>query len=130
MNDLAKSSVLLVLRCGGYADLALRAGFAFTLAVMFGFVLDDLSDFPSDRLVGKATALTRNQLSIGGAKLLSWCLAGSAVIVSPGGAWGKGRSSTDLGGVRLLPAFFQGFARVEGILHGNPDLHTHAKRLR
>lgn len=59
------------------------------LATMFGFVVDDISDLPADRAVGKPTALAEGRISVLQARLLSSVLAVTAVIVSPGGLHGK-----------------------------------------
>jgi 4-hydroxybenzoate polyprenyltransferase len=69
---------------------ALTAGFAVSLATMFGFVLDDISDLPADRIVGKHTALADGRISILQSKLVCGVLALSAISFSPGGVLGRG----------------------------------------
>ena len=73
-----------------------------TLATMFGFVVDDISDLAADQAVGKPTALAEGRLSVLEARLWSGVLAVAGVIVSPGGLQGKCVILMTLIALRLL----------------------------
>jgi hypothetical protein len=82
-------SGMLVFRVLGSIDTATRAGLAMTLTAMFGFVVDDIDDLPTDLVIHKNTALTVKRVSISDAWVLSVCLVVSALLLSPGGITGR-----------------------------------------
>lgn len=94
--------------------LGFAAGFAISLATMFGFVLDDISDLPADRMVGKRTALADGRISILQSQVLCGVLALSAILVSPGGVLGRAVILATLAGLGT----YHSFSRAVPVLKG------------
>jgi 4-hydroxybenzoate polyprenyltransferase len=94
--------------------LALTAGFAVSLATMFGFVLDDISDLPADQIVGKHTALADGRISILQAKQVCGFLALSAISFSPGGVIGRGMILATLAALGTYHSFSRAIPVLKG----------------
>jgi 4-hydroxybenzoate polyprenyltransferase len=94
--------------------LALTAGLAVSLATMFGFVLDDISDLPADRIVGKHTALADGRISILQSQVVCGVLALSAIVVSPGGVVGRGMILATLAALGTYHSFSRAIPVLKG----------------